>query len=158
MKTKIAMLLLAMLAVPNAARAECKDADPAFVARFTAKGEEAYDKELNLIWQRCAVGQRWEQNSGCIGTPRKFTFDEAQALTSGNWRVPTMDELQSIIAQYCSEPAVDPAIFPNTPSEQFWSNAFYSPMAFFVSFRNGSPNPTYYTDSRYNVRLVRNAQ
>ena len=80
---------------------------------------KAYDKELNLIWQRCAVGQRWEQNSGCIGTPRKFTFDEAQALTSGNWRVPTMDELQSIIAQYCSEPAVDPAIFPNTPSEQF---------------------------------------
>ncbi|HVY06474.1 MAG TPA: DUF1566 domain-containing protein [Burkholderiales bacterium] len=139
----------------SATRADCKETGPEATARFTAKAEEVYDKEANLTWQRCAVGQRWEQNSGCLGAPRKFTFEEAQALADQKWRVPTLDELTSIVADYCSEPAVDAQIFPNTASEQFWSNAFYSPMAFYVSFRNGSTNPTYYTDSRYNVRLVR---
>ena len=145
-----------MTLLAHLAWADCKDADPAFAARFTPNSEEVHDKQANLTWQRCAVGQRWEQSSGCIGTPRKFTFDEAQALSGAKWRVPSIEELQSIVAEYCSEPAVDDVLFPNTPSEPFWSNAFYSPMAFYVSFRNGSSNPTYYSDSRYNVRLVRN--
>jgi hypothetical protein len=144
--------------IANTSWAECKEADPAFTARFTVKAAEVYDKQTDLTWQRCAVGQRWVQSSGCLGNPAKFTFEEAQALTNGKWRVPTIDELQSIAAEYCSEPAVDPVLFPGTPSEQFWSNAFYSPMAFYVSFRNGSSNPTYYSDSRYDVRLVRSGR
>ena len=150
--------LLGAISISGTTWADCKDADPAFTARFAVQAEEVYDRQSDLTWQRCAVGQRWVQSSGCLGNPAKFTFDEAQALTNGKWRVPTIDELQSIVAEYCSEPAVDPALFPGTPSEQFWSNAFYSPMAFYISFRNGSSNPTYYSESRYNVRLVRSGR
>ncbi len=153
MRTTKIFALLGAMSIANTTWADCKDADPAFMARFTVKAEEVYDKQTDLTWQRCAVGQRWVQSSGCLGNPAKFTFDEAQALTNGKWRV-----LQGIVAEYCSEPAVDPALFPGTPSEQFWTNAFYSPMAFYVSLRNGSSNPTYYSDSRYNVRLVRSGR
>jgi Protein of unknown function (DUF1566) len=154
---RVVMIFAAML-IANTTWADCKDADSAFMARFTVKAEEVYDWQTDLTWQRCAMGQRWVQSSGCLGDPAKFTFDEAQVLTNGKSRVPTIEELQSIVAEYCSEPAVDPVLFPGTPSEQFWSNAFYSPMAFYVSFRNGSSNPTYYSDSRYNVRLVRSGR
>jgi hypothetical protein len=158
MRVAIVLEFVGAMLIANTSWAECKEADPAFTARFTVKAEEVYDKQTDLTWQRCAVGQRWEQSSGCLGNPAKFTFDQAQTQTNAKWRVPTIDELQSIVAEYCSEPAVDPLLFPGTPSEQFWSNAFYSPMAFYVSFRNGSSNPTYYSDSRYNVRLVRSGR
>src|SRR5260221_7957623 len=158
MRTTKIFALLGAMSIANTTWADCKDADPAFMARFKVKAEEVYDKQTDLTWQRCAVGQRWVQSSGCLGNPAKFTFDEAQALTNEKWRVPTIEELQGIVAEYCSEPAVDPALFPGTPSEQFWTNAFYSPMAFYVSLRNGSSNPTYYSDSRYNVRLVRSGR
>jgi hypothetical protein len=155
MRAQIMAAFLGAMATSAPTWAECNDADPAFRARFSVRAEEVHDTQSNLTWQRCAVGQRWEQSSGCVGAPRKFTFDEAQALTDAKWRVPSIEELQTIVAPYCSEPAVDTDMFPNTPAEHFWSNAFYSPMALYVSFRNGSSNPTYYSDSRYNVRLVR---
>ncbi len=150
--------MLAGLSIAGSAMAECSDGDLTKPPQFSVKGAEAYDAKTNLTWQRCAVGQRWEQSAGCLGSPAKFTFDEAQALAQGGWRVPTIDELTTIVSPLCNDPAIDPLVFPNTLPEQFWSSVLYHPMAFYVSFRNGSSNPTYYTDSRYSVRLVRSGQ
>ena len=157
---RVGTVMLCLFFIVPRAGAECSESDAAKAAvpSLIAQGAEVYDKKSNLTWQRCSIGQRWEASSGCLGTPRKFTFDEAQAQANGAWRVPTIDELSSIVADHCKEPAIDPLFFPNTPPEQFWTSNIYSPMVFYVSFRNGSPNPTYYSDSRYAVRLVRSGE
>lgn len=149
------MLALGLLA--GTARGECTPGGDAGTAasRFVARNGEVYDRQTNLTWQRCSVGQRWIESGSCTGSAAKFKFDDAQALPTGAWRVPTVEELTSIVAEHCREPAVDDEIFPGTPSEYYWTSVFTSPMAWFVAFRNGSANFTYYSDSAYAVRLVR---
>src|SRR5258706_10640450 len=140
MRTTKIFALLGAMSIANTTWADCKDADPAFMARFTVKAEEVYDKQTDLTWQRCAVGQRWVQSSGCLGNPAKFTFDEAQALTNGKWRVPPLQKMQGIVAQNCSEPPPRPAPFPRPPPGPVLADGFFFPLAFFVFFCNGRLN------------------
>src|SRR5258708_17962272 len=115
MRTTKIFALLGAMSIANTTWADCKDADPAFMARFTVKAEEVYDKQTDLTWQRCAVGQRWVQSSGCLGNPAKFTFDEAQALTNGKWRVPPLEELPGTAARHFrATPAPSPVV-PRPP-------------------------------------------
>src|SRR5258706_15125581 len=109
MRTTKIFALLGAMSIANTTWADCKDADPAFMARFTVKAEEVYDKQTDLTWQRCAVGQRWVQSSGCLGNPAKFTFDEAQALTNGKWRGPTPPEQPGRFAGKCTQTPPHPA-------------------------------------------------
>jgi hypothetical protein len=152
--------MLGLMLFAGAAWGECApgDASRAAVSQFVVRSGEVYDRQTNLTWQRCSVGQRWLESGGCAGTPSKFKFDDAQALAAGAWRVPNVEELTSIVATYCKEPAVDDEIFPGTPAEYYWTSIFTSPMAWYVAFRNGSANFTYYSDSAYAVRLVRSGQ
>jgi len=133
-------------------------------ARFTIStdGTEVTDKKTGLIWRRCAEGMRVSGGT-CMGTARKFTYDEAlqhaktEAGRSGiAWRVPGNEELGNIIDKAFS-PAVNPTSFQATPSDYFWSSSpvsGYSGNAFSVNFYdgrvlNGSRGNSYY------VRLVR---
>jgi hypothetical protein len=61
------------------------------------------DITTNLQWQRFHVGQRWG-NEGVIGKVDKLRFDQAaEAAQQSNylgytdWRVPTIEELQSLV-------------------------------------------------------------
>ncbi|MBI4742545.1 MAG: DUF1566 domain-containing protein [Betaproteobacteria bacterium] len=77
---------------------------------------------------------------------------------SAAWRMPSKDELLTLVRPSYS-PMIDPAFFPNTPSEYFWSSTPYTDSAFAwvrpfgvgnsvgVDFRSEG--------SRYRVRLVR---
>lgn len=60
----------------------------------------------DLEWMRCAVGQKWEDDT-CIGEPMRLNFDAAQTVASDlnanggahgktDWRVPTIRELASL--------------------------------------------------------------
>src|SRR5258706_11153047 len=118
MRTTKIFALLGAMSIANTTWADCKDADPAFMARFTVKAEEVYDKQTDLTWQRCAVGQRWVQSSGCLGNPAKFTFDEAQALTNGKWRVPPHPQKQGSDAAISPQPPRPPAPFPRRPAHE----------------------------------------
>ena len=76
------------------------------------------------------------------------------------WRVPTAEELQSIVNYGRTNPAIDTNYFPNTPGTYFWSAspvAYYSYGAWGVSFDYGH---AYYGTrcSRLQVRLVRSGQ
>ncbi|WP_044412924.1 Lcl C-terminal domain-containing protein [Thiomicrospira microaerophila] len=77
-----------------------------------------------------------------------------------DWRVPSRDELRSIVNYGRFNPAIDQSVFPNTRSSWYWSASPYasgSNFAWGVVFNNGYD----YDDYRYSgarVRLVRSGQ
>ena len=132
-------------------------------AAFTpnAAGDEITDSKTGLIWKRCAEGMAWSVNT-CTGTAATYTHEQALARAtaqagSAGWRLPNVRELSSIADKTRSNPAIDTAAFPATPSAGFWSASpyvGYSNYAWVVYFSYGNVNGY----SRYNgfhVRLVR---
>jgi hypothetical protein len=72
----------------------------------------------------------------------KFAADVNQAGLCGasDWRLPTREELRSIVDYSRYSPAIDIAWFPNTPSSWYWSSspsAYYTDLAWIVYFVNG---------------------
>jgi hypothetical protein len=164
----ITLLLWASL-TPAGAQV-CNSSTPATTptARFTDNGDGTVtDTRTGLMWARCAQGQSWV-GGACTGSPSVHT--RAQALTAveghsfaghGDWRLPNIKELASIVEQQCYDPAINLAVFPNTPSNWFWSASPYagasSGYAWGVYFSYGYD----FTDLKsyaLSVRVVRGGQ
>lgn len=85
------------------------------------------DRQTGLTWLRCSVGQQWN-GFRCIGVPRMLTWEQAneaaamaRAELGGNWRLPTVDELQTLVCEPCTPPKLDKRLFPDTPAAPFWT-------------------------------------
>jgi len=110
-------------------------------------GQEVIDHKTGLIWRQAAE-------------PGLFTFQEARAhaqvvaqRTGLPWRVPTLDELASLLDRGRHEPA---SAFPDMPSECFWSSSRMSAstdVAWVVHFGYGGY--VYSSNKHGAVRLVR---
>ncbi|MBT7141137.1 MAG: DUF1566 domain-containing protein, partial [Gammaproteobacteria bacterium] len=62
---------------------------------------------------------------------------------ASDWRMPTREELRSIVAYDRTIPAIDTDYFPNTVANWFWSaspNAGISDSAWIVNFYYGNVN------------------
>ncbi len=99
-----------------------------------------------LEWKRCALGQTWNaKTSLCDGRPATYPWDRADriiASVGSGWRLPTGAELVSIVETCHSSPAINPQVFPNTPSALFWSSSSDTGgvnRAWSVSFFTGKP-------------------
>ena len=90
------------------------------------------DASTGLMWMRCSLGQTYTEGR-CSGSARSFSWSggltAANSLNSAgghagyaNWRVPNIKELSSIVEYQCHSPAIDLAIFPDTPAETYWSS------------------------------------
>lgn len=90
--------------------------------RFEVSDNEVKDLKTGLVWQRCSVGQVWD-GSTCVGSPSKYNWAEALALTDAQWRLPNIKELFSIVETSCYQPAINAAVFPNTASDKYWSSS-----------------------------------
>ncbi|MCB1765318.1 MAG: DUF1566 domain-containing protein [Candidatus Competibacteraceae bacterium] len=145
------------------------------------------DVETGLQWMCFSLGQKW-QNETCIGEAKRYTWqkalDAAKALNCQggyagyrDWRVPTKEELQTLIYSSSGQPKIwndtgelckgdyerptlfQPA-FPNTPSGLYWSSSVYaygSGSAWFVNFYYGGVG----ADGKalnIHARLVRDGQ
>jgi hypothetical protein len=142
-------------------------AAPSSSGRYTVvgSGDEVADNLTGLIWQRCSVGQAWD-GAACAGKATKFNWgdalQEAQSIagsTGQKWRTPNTKELASLNADGVSDPSIDAAAFPNTPSELYWSStpSYSAPLnAWTVYTFDGSVTPQV-TAGRYMLRLVRPA-
>lgn len=161
---------------------QSKDDFPAPRGRYvySEDGKEVKDIKTGLIWQSCQVGMLWDGNT-CIGDAKKFTYDEAMALSGRRWRIPTIRDLSSLI--YCSQgemqrssdvgdggapikngcdgnhtrPTINTQVFPKTYASVVWSGSpevGRSSSAWVVDFVTGYAYP-YRRDLDGTVRLVR---
>jgi hypothetical protein len=125
------------------------------------------DSGTGLTWQRnlpaTYAGCSGNLTMGNLSGPGGCAWDEAKAyctglsLTGGGWRLPTKDELLSIVDTSHANPAINPNAFPNTPSTFFWSSSpvvGVSDIAWGVHF-SGGLSPSYGTSSTGRVRCVR---
>ncbi|MCC6208511.1 MAG: DUF1566 domain-containing protein [Gammaproteobacteria bacterium] len=111
----------------------CDAGRPSVTSRFEndTAGTTVVDRKTGLRWMRCALGQRWD-GAACAGVPFTSTwaegFDHATDLNRrgghaghADWRVPTLDELASLVEPHCYDPAIDLASFPSSPITGFWT-------------------------------------
>jgi|GEM_PF-6683366 len=81
--------------------------------RFEVAGDQVYDRKTDLTWQRCDFGQAWDESNGwCRGVKRHATAEalsEAARSDAPGWRVPTIDELSSMMEIACRGQSKDVA-------------------------------------------------
>ncbi len=158
-----ALALTCCTSAKAAQTAPCHDA-----ARFALDEDEATDRTTGLVWKRCSAGLEWlGAKDGCggeIAVVNPERADDIARKAGAGWRLPTADELLSLVARACGEPAIDRQIFPDVPLDPggegslYWTTtpAGMLDMMVTVDFRDG----TYDMHSRglnYYVRLVKSA-
>lgn len=128
---------------------------------YTDNGDGTiHDNVTGLVWQKCSVGETGSDCSG--GSIGSYSWSSAQSvcassnLAGGNWRLPTMTELMSIVDYEESMGTLDGTAFPGT-SSPYWTStphAYYSSFAWFVNFSQGTITADYKTNLHY-ARCVR---
>ena len=106
-----------------------------------------YDKTTKLTWNT----KEFE--------PMTWTeaIKFADYFKKGKWRLPTIQELLTLVDYTRSEPAIDTTIFTNVNSSYYWSASSYaynSDDAWYVNFSDGYSSNNYKNYGKY-VRLVR---
>jgi hypothetical protein len=140
------------------AHAACDGSQAPSSSRYAVKGAEVYDKNNDLTWMRCSMGQRWDEVAGCIGDPKIFNHYDANEDWSDGWRLPTLDELKTLVAKGCKDPAIDEEVFPDTPSEWFHTGTKIGGYCWYVIFSDGRAERDFSCNSGTHVRLVRSGK
>lgn len=130
-------------------------------ARYQSQDSQVLDKTGGLIWQRCTVGQSWN-GSACIGEPVLYEWQQAVAYATKQgqgWRLPTLDELNTLVEKACYGPAINETYFPDTPlSNETWSGTEEGKeYAAYVTFYNGEAGSNDKVNPFF-VRLVKTVQ
>lgn len=132
-------------------------------ARFVNNGDGTItDSATELTWKRCSEGL---SGDACENGPAlTYTWPEALKLAASStfagqkeWRLPTVQELDSIVEYKCTMPAVNAEIFPATSISNYWSItpfAGYPNGSWNVNFNDGSHESCSRNWNLY-VRLVR---
>lgn len=124
--------------------------------RYEFSGESATDKRTRLEWRRCSIGQEW-QSGGCVGEVAELTWVDAMGEAQNGWRLPSREELGTILSSTCSNPAVNEEVFPGIDPglPLYWSSTKDGAGAWLVDFGNGSERKYAGTTMRSAVRLVK---
>jgi hypothetical protein len=116
--------------------------------RYQVASGEVLDTQTGLVWQQ-------------VSSASTLSWADAQAYCASPWRVPSMKELQTLVDEAETDPAIDQAAFPDVSAAagyDYWSSspvAGLSPIAWwYVEFRWGGDS---YGDPSYacRVRCVR---
>lgn len=89
------------------------------------------DTKTGLMWARCPLGQTWN-GAMCIGSPGLYSWfialGEIKRVNYGgysDWRLPNVNELESIVERRCYEPAINSSVFPSIATgtgSVYWSS------------------------------------
>ncbi|MDG2405254.1 MAG: DUF1566 domain-containing protein, partial [Paracoccaceae bacterium] len=135
--------------------------------RLLHKGPIAVDLLAKLEWMRCSVGQFW-QDETCQGEALKLVLAQVpevvarfETLDEGGWRLPTRDELESLVYENDMPPMIKVETFPETVAEAYWtseSNFFNAKNHWVVNFYTGYSYGRVFPNQPQHVRLVRNSR
>lgn len=103
---------------------------PLWAAPFTDNNNGTVtDSKTGLIWQQCSVGL---SGTNCAtGSASKQTWQTALStcenltLAGKTWRLPSMNELLSIVDKSKFNPSIDVTFFPATVVGGYWSSTTY---------------------------------
>lgn len=95
----------------------------------TDKTGLATDTSTGTVWYRCPGGKTYS-NFRCKGETLNLNWDDATAYAvefsnkSGvDWRLPTNDEMKSIVESSCIAPAINENVFPATEVNNHWTSS-----------------------------------
>ena len=90
-------------------------------------GGTAVEPRTGLRWYRCNAGERFVGGQ-CVGNPLMLNFAEAgryvaevAAASGQKWRLPTSAEVERLTQSLCTNPAINPQIFPSVRVENYWT-------------------------------------
>ncbi len=121
-----------------------------------------YDKATELTWSACIFGQVFIKKQGCTGDVNFLKWDQVRNLIQDQWRVPTKDELHTIISSLENTNKVSPRIdigvfhYPDRSILNFWTSTEASPnTAWAINFGTGPIAIEADKSSEFAVRLVK---
>lgn len=135
---------------------------------FTDNGNGTVtDTDTGLVWQRCSAGQN--DDTTCTGTASTHTWQTALNYCNGlnlagkAWRLPSIEELKSILDKGRANPPIDTAFFPATKTGFYWTSTTYASfitsawVVYYGSFAgSGSAAYALKTSNLHYVRCVAN--
>ena len=138
----------------------------AISSAFYPKNHIVIDLSKNIEWLRCSVGQQWSGET-CIGETILMNHQVImQAIDIANqqlgpaWRLPTLEELYSLVCKKCPKgEKFEPIIFPKTDPRAYWTgekNSITKRSYWTVNFFTGHKFGRFFPEQEMAVRLVRN--
>ena len=131
---------------------------------YIPRGYFVIDLKNKVEWMTCPVGMVWKGNT-CIGEAKKYELKFipeiiklANNQLEGIWRLPSREELESLICLKCEKVKINLKVFPKTPAEPFWTKDknFWQPkFNWIVNFLNGNTFGRYPGYKPNYIRLVR---
>lgn len=104
--------------------------------QYVVVSDTVLDNNTKLTWERAL-------SSGPVEWSQAYAHCASLALAGGGWRMPTIQELQTLVDDSKHNPAIDEAAFPNTPADYAWSSTPYAEVAgpvWRVNFYDGFVN------------------
>ena len=125
-------------------------------SQYILKGGTAFDKKTHLTWERCSVGQTWQDGKGCVGTVQGLTRLQAELLEQNGWRLPTIEELETLVSRNCTHPAINEEVFPGMDAQSlyYWSKTSSREASLdYLNFATGTVSADS-DEEPFSVRLV----
>lgn len=140
-------------------------------SQYSIANGTVVDQRTGLMWDQCTWGQ---SGATCaIGSASTLTWQLALGVAAlanasqykgyGDWRLPNIKELRSVVELCRRAPTINDVVFPNTSgldylSSLFWSSspsANYPDSAWIVNFYYGASWDFEPRGAQYRIRLVR---
>lgn len=142
--SRLTMICLLFISMVNAVKPSQAS------TQFIMRDHIVIDIRSGVEWLRCSIGQTWDGNT-CTGKIVKLNHDDinqainlANEQLGGDWRLPSLAELEGIVCHDCEGVKIDEAAFPNTSAEPYWTNEqnpyatrHYYTVNFFTGYRYG---------------------
>jgi hypothetical protein len=129
---------------------------------YSKVDEMVLDKATQLTWRTCSVGQQRVKGEGCQGEVIAMSWQAAEKIKNSEWRLPTHEELVTLIDKNKNENKVSPrlnrTLFPSVDKTKlnYWtSDAANENEAWYVNFGLGPIAGKADKNSQFAVRLVK---